>query len=163
MIKKIIFIVLFLGIVRICFAENYNTLINKGKLALNSVSNLNSDTTNNNFLDTAIKDFSTAINLHPSRVYGYYYLGIAYSKKGLFKKAIQNFEEAIQIKSNNPECHYAYACALQDSLYTESAIKEFHKTYKLAPNSYIGEEALKKYSEFFQNSENEDFLRINPH
>ncbi|MCL5408695.1 MAG: tetratricopeptide repeat protein [Candidatus Omnitrophica bacterium] len=163
MIKKIIFIVLFLGIVGICFAENYKTLINNGRLALNSISNLNSNTTDKSFLDTAIKDFQDAISLHPNRVDGYYYLGIAYSKKGWFKEARKSLKKAIKLNYNSPECHYAYACALLDSSYTESAIKEFHKAYRLAPNSYIGEKSLRKYKQLLQNSKNKGFLKLNPH
>ncbi|MGC8605328.1 MAG: tetratricopeptide repeat protein, partial [Desulfomonilaceae bacterium] len=89
--RKALYLLVLMGLFAICGAakaqEEAVEFYNKGVEALAQ-----------DRLDDAINFFSQAIKVDPMDHYAYNNLGVAYKRKGDYKKAIQNYNRALEIK-----------------------------------------------------------------
>ena len=104
--------------------------------------------------DQAIEYFQRAISIAPQNFEGYYYLGNVYFQEGKNKKAEENLEKAIEKFPEDPkdfnarinlaQCYYSIAFVFLVEDEVQKALKAFEKCINLAPNSLVGDLALKE-------------------
>ena len=85
-------------------------------------------------LDTAIKDFDTAIHLNPNYTNAYNNRGLTYAEKGDFDTAIKDFDTAIQIDPNFIEAYNNRGGSYYDKGNFDLAIQDFNTAIQLKPD-----------------------------
>ena len=88
-------------------------------------------------LDSAIKDYTTAIKLDPSYAYAYNNRGYAYIEKDEIERAIKDLDNAIELKGDFAPAYNnrGYAFSKRDEI--DNAINDFTKAIKL--DKYLAE------------------------
>jgi tetratricopeptide (TPR) repeat protein len=85
-------------------------------------------------IDPAIKAHSQAIELNPCHAEAYRNRGTAYSNKGDFGNAINDFNTAIQRKPNDPATYYSRGIVYGNKGDFDNAINDFSKAIELKPD-----------------------------
>ena len=93
------------------------------------------DAAENGDHDTAIREYSLAIDKDPNHPYAYNNRGLSYKKLGQYDGAIQDFVKSIELDPNDAAPYYnrgnSYAALEQ----YERAIRDYDKTIELNPNN----------------------------
>jgi len=84
-------------------------------------------------LDTAIADFTQAIQMYPKSAVAYNGRGLAYGKKGDFDKAIADFSQAVLLDPTDAPGFYNRALAYQNKGDYVNAIADNKQTIQLVP------------------------------
>ncbi len=84
--------------------------------------------------DRAIGHYSRAIELNPDHAAVYNNRGIAFSKNGAFRHAIEDFNKAINLKPNYQKAFSNRGIAYAELGEFESAIRDISQAIKLNPN-----------------------------
>ena len=84
--------------------------------------------------DSAIDDYTKAIDIEPNFTNAYYNRGIAYRNKGDNDSAIDDYTKAIDIKPNFANAYYNRGVAYWDKGDYDSAIADHTKAIQLNPN-----------------------------
>ena len=84
--------------------------------------------------DSAIGHYSRAIELNPDHAAVYNNRGIAFSKNGAFRHAIEDFNKAINLKPNYEKAFSNRGIAYAELGEFESAIRDISQAIKLNPN-----------------------------
>ena len=85
-------------------------------------------------IDLAIKAHSQAIELNPRHAEAYRNRGTAYSNKGDFANAINDFNTAIQLKPDDPATYYSRGIVYVNKGDFDNAINDFSKAIELKPD-----------------------------
>jgi tetratricopeptide (TPR) repeat protein len=85
-------------------------------------------------LDSAIADFSEAINLNPAYADAYFHRGTAYRAKGDYDRAIADFGQAIALDPKDPEAHYHRGEAYRDKGNYDRAVADFDRALEIDPS-----------------------------
>jgi tetratricopeptide (TPR) repeat protein len=83
--------------------------------------------------DSAVADFSEAINLNPAYADAYFHRGTAYRAKGDYDRAIADFDQAIQLDPKDPEAYNCRGEAYRDKGDYERAIADFDHAIEIEP------------------------------
>ncbi len=84
-------------------------------------------------LDSAIADFSEAINLNPAYADAYFHRGTAYQAKGNFDRALADFDQAVELDPKDPEAYNGRGEAYRDMGDDERAIADFNRALEIDP------------------------------
>jgi tetratricopeptide (TPR) repeat protein len=83
--------------------------------------------------DSAIADFSEAINLNPAYTDAYFHRGAAYRARGDYDSAIADFNQAIQLDPKDPEAYNFRGEAYRDKGDYGRAITDFDHALEIEP------------------------------
>jgi tetratricopeptide (TPR) repeat protein len=83
--------------------------------------------------DSAIADFSEAINLNPAYAEAYFRRGTAYQAKGGYDRAIADFDQVIQLDPKDPEAYNGRGEAYRDKGDYDRAIADFDHALEIEP------------------------------
>ena len=81
----------------------------------------------------AVAAYRQMINLEPSDVIAYRYLGVALAKSGKNDEALQEYAHALQLDPKNAAVHYSMGIVLIEMGKEESAIAHFRDAIRLDP------------------------------
>jgi len=84
-------------------------------------------------LDTAILEYSKAIEIHPYYVECYYNLGIVYTQKGMLNEAMETYKNAIRLEPKNPQVHNNLGIVYAQKGMLQEALASFEKALSLDP------------------------------
>ena len=85
--------------------------------------------------DTAILEYSLAIEKDPNHPYAYNNRGLSYKNLGQFDGAIQDFDKAIELDPNDAAAYYNRGNSYAARKQYEPAIRDYDKTIELNPNN----------------------------
>jgi tetratricopeptide (TPR) repeat protein len=83
--------------------------------------------------ESAIADFSEAINLNPAYAEAYFHRGTAYQAKGDYGSAIADFDQVIQLDPKDPEAYNSRGEAYRDKGDYDRAIADFDRALEIEP------------------------------
>jgi tetratricopeptide (TPR) repeat protein len=84
-------------------------------------------------LDSAIADFSEAINLNPTSADAYFHRGTAFLAKGAYDRAIADLDQAIGLDPKDPEAYNARGEAYRDKGDSDRALADFDLALEIDP------------------------------
>jgi hypothetical protein len=87
-----------------------------------------------NKLDSAIDNYTKAIELNPKIVEAYNNRGHIYSEKGYFDQAISDFTKALEINPNYPEAYFNRGNTYQKIERYDFSISDYKEFLKIIPN-----------------------------
>ncbi|WP_172628265.1 tetratricopeptide repeat protein [Bradyrhizobium ivorense] len=94
--------------------------------------------------DSAVSDFTQAIDLKPEFAAAYVNRGLAWRRLNSPAKALADFSTALEVDPNNVDAHSERAAALYDQGEIESAIADYDELIRLRPDyvrAYINQAA----------------------
>ena len=77
--------------------------------------------------DTAIENYTKAIDLKPDFAVSHFNLGVVFQDKGDSKAALQSYRKAVILNPNYLEAHYNIGSILHDSGDFKAAIESYEK------------------------------------
>ena len=84
--------------------------------------------------DTAIENYTKAIDLKPDFAVSHFNLGVVFQDKGDSKAALQSYRKAVILNPNYLEAHYNIGSILHDSGDFKAAIESYEKILAIDPN-----------------------------
>ena len=92
------------------------------------------DAAENGDHDTAILEYTLAIDKDPNYADAYYNRGISYDALNQFERAIQDFDKAIELDPNDAVAYYNRGNSHHNLMQYELAIQNYNKAIELDPN-----------------------------
>ncbi|MCK4985804.1 MAG: tetratricopeptide repeat protein, partial [Desulfobacterales bacterium] len=85
------------------------------------------------FLDEAIREYTTAIELGPNMDKNHYNLGRAYEEKGLFENAIDAYKKAVELNPEYTDAYFNLANIYMRLQLRKDAVYAYRKVIELDP------------------------------
>jgi tetratricopeptide (TPR) repeat protein len=100
--------------------------------------------------DTAIQEYSKAVNVDPKQISAYVNRGITYFVKGEHEKAIADFTQAIALDPNYVIAFYNRGLVYKTTGQEVEAISDFENVIRLGTNRNLSKKAKKLTDELLQ-------------
>ena len=94
--------------------------------------------------ETAITDYSKAIELNPKESTIYFSRALAYLNKSIFTLAVKDFDKVIELDPTDAMAYLKRGSALEKTGDTAKALSDYQKTVELDPTNELAKNALQK-------------------